>query len=294
MYSVSNHTAQINCWIALTKTRDEYSHSLAGIGYECDFIEGTLNVEGEVSNPDIVLTSSRKDHSVAIECKGDGIDEDQFDRYQLLISNPESLLNASRFEEDLSISEFESEICYSSFVDLSNRRAFLTNNAAFVHFQRTTSGIFLTNLHEFESNRLSEAFPINMDPDEEIPIEYYPFDIENKDDYREFVSAIIQAILRTSIRDGVFDVGPVLDEAHPYWDYIGENKQEKFKKEAKKVLEKLKHEDLFEFIENIADSDSEWKVHHKTADAIQERLNDPEFVEKVAKVVDQTTVTDDE
>lgn len=294
MYSVSTHTTQINGWISLTKSRKEFSHTLRDYGYQCEFIEKQIKFDGKISKPDVVLTSDRENHSIIIECKGEGLDPDQYSRYKLLEKESNVLLQESRFNGAIDKGRYENEVCYSSFSDLSTHSLILSEPSAFVHFQKTTSGILLSNLSEFTSDTLRSAFPINMDPDEDIPMEYYPFDIEQPEDYPEFVSAIIQSVITTSIQDGVLDVEVVLEEAHPYWNHIDQKKRDRFIEEAKKVMVKLEREELMKFVENIAESETQWKVHHKTAEAIQERLDDPEFDENVAEVVNQSTFSEDE
>lgn len=289
MYSVSKHTVQVNCWIALTKARSEFSHTLDRYGYKCDYIEKSISVDGDVAKPDVVLTSRNEQHSIFVDCKGRGVDDEQHLRYKKLEDNTEVSLGYSRFKDDLDKSKYYGELCYSSFTDLSREPAIISHPTAVVHFENTTSGMFLSNPHEFNSSTVNSAFPINMDRNEKIPIEYYPFDIEQSEDYTEFVSALIQAVLRTAMRDGILDVEEVLNEAHPYWENIGKKKREQYISEAKKVMVKLEQENIMGFIENIAETDTEWKVHHKTADAIQDRLGDPEYIEEIAGVVEQST-----
>ena len=295
MYNLSEHTTQVNGWISLTKSRQEFSQTLEDHGYECDFMEKELETGGGISVPDVVLTSKDENHSIVVECKKGGVEKDQHSRYKRLERNSDSLLRASRFNGSLDRAKFASETCYSAFADLSGNSILRKGGTSFVHFQKTTSGILLDNLLKFKSPTVRTAFPINMDPDEQIPVEYYPFDIEQDDDYSEFVSALVQALIVTAIQGGTLNVEEVMEEAHPYWNQLGQKKRGRFIKEGSKVMKILEYRELVGFIENISKSESEWMVHPGTAEAIQVRLDEEDFIGKVAEAsLEQTTFDEDD
>lgn len=290
MYNISSHTTQVNGWIALARGFEGFSHSLAELDFAVDLIEHEVSHTEGIVKPDIVLTSVEEDLSIIIDCKSKTLTSSQTQRYVYLNKNPEIFLKATEYEDDIDSQNYRVEACYSSFSDLTSDDAIRSYNFAFVHFKHSSSGVLISNPSPFDDEKLVTTFPINMDPERNLPTEYYPFDIEQREDYQEFASSLIQSLIHTAATDSVFDVEEALRDAHPYWEHIGEEKSERLIEEANKIMKKLEAEEVSEYIEKIADSDGEYMVHHKTASALQNRLSQPDFIEGVAAQIDQQTL----
>lgn len=290
MYNISTHTTQINGWIMLTLDLDFTSHALSDLNYVVDLIEHEMEIPGRIIKPDVLLTSSSENQSVIADCKSETITEQQSQNYKYAEGNPGTVLRATDLATDIDRPEYKVEACYSSFSDLTSNEILSSGDFTFVHFEHTTSGVFIRNPIQFADDNLSSIFPFNMDPDKNLPTEYYPFDIEHREDYQEFVSALIQSLIYNAANNSVFDVEEALRDAHPYWKHIGDEKQQRFIEEAEKIMYKLKSEDVSDYIEKIAGTDGEYIVHHRTASALQDRLSNPGFIERVSAQIDQKTL----
>ncbi|WP_135855286.1 hypothetical protein [Halorussus salinus] len=287
MYSVSAHTVQINGWISLAKGNEGFSHSLSDRKYACDLIEHEFEIGDDDVHPDIILSSELDNYSIIAECKSERLDSDQLRRYKRFEKNPEKLLDRTNLDALLDSSKFGLEVCYSSLSDLSTRELLTETDTPFVQFSHSsTSGVLIENSLPFQFSELASRFPINMDPDEALPTEYYPFDVDQPEDREQFVATIIQALLRTALMENTTKTKQIVKEAHPHWDHIGSEKQSRFVDETKKVIEILERSELQEYIENVADSADKWKISPKTAQAIQKRMNGTDFVQKIAEQAD--------
>ncbi|WP_158057948.1 hypothetical protein [Halorussus halophilus] len=287
---MSPHTVQINGWVSLAKDRRGFSHSLARYEYECDLIESEMEVADDIVHPDVVLTSGPNNHSIVAECKSKTLDEDQLRRYQLLEGNSDTLLQNSSLDSLVDSSIFKLETCYSSLSDLSTRKLLVNTDTTFVQFKHSpSSGVLIKNSIEFDSTTLASAFPINMDPDEALPTEYYPFDVDQQEDSEQFVSTVIQALLRAALVKDTTDIEEVLEEVHFHWNHISDEKQDRFITETEHLLQYLKRKELQGYIENVADAEGKWRVSAQTAQALQDRMEGPEFVEKIAQEISPQT-----
>ena len=289
MYNLSNHTLQINAWIALARDLEIFSHEL-GEDFKVDLIEKAIAWSGNESKPDIILTSSSIDYSLLVDCKSATLPSNQAKRYKKLEDHPEVVIERTSYRDQINDSQYSIETCYSSFSDLSNDLALTALHLAFVHFQRSSSGILIENPIPFQNPTLASSFPINMDSSKTIPTEYYPYDVEEKEDYKEFVSFLIQSMIGYAAKNGVFDVEEALKDHHRYWDILGDEKKDNLIREARIIMRKLEAEELSEYIENVASSDEQYIVHHSTGQAIQDRLDDPEFLDRVANQASQSTL----
>jgi len=287
MYSVSAHTVQINGWISLVKGHGGFSHSLSDHDYVCDLIEPEFEIGDDDVHPDIILTSGLDNYSIVAECKSKTLDADQLRRYKRLENNPKELLERTNLEEMLDSSKFQLETCYSSLADLSARDLLTETDTAFVQFSHSpTSGVLIENSIPFQFSKLASTFPINMDPEETLPTEYYPFDVDQPEDREQFVATILQAILRAALIEDTIETEQILEEAHLRWKRIGPEKKKRFKEETEKVLEILERKELQEYIENVADSTGERKISPKTAQAIQKRMDGTDFAREIAEQAD--------
>ncbi len=284
----------MNGWIAMTRDPPFMSHGLSGLDYVVDLIEHEITLPDALVKPDALLTSSQNNHSIIADCKSETVTADQSVRYLQAKDNPASVLDQVSLPEAIDRSNYTVEACYSSFSNLATKYEFLSDLPfPFVHFSHTTSGVFIRNPVSFENSRLAGTFPVNMNPDKELPTEYYPFDIEQDEDYQEFVSALIQSLIYNAANNSVFEVEEALKDAHPYWEHISEKKRQRTLEEARKVMQKLSSKEIADSIDKIANSENRYVVHHRTASALQEKLSDPNFIDEVAAVIDQEQLDSD-
>lgn len=85
-----------------------------------------------------------------------------------------------------------------------------------------SSGILINNSLEFNSQTVATTFPINMDPEEALPTEDHPFDVDQPDDNKQFISTIIQALLGAALVKDTTYAETVLKEVHLHWSDIRE------------------------------------------------------------------------
>ena len=285
MYEVSWHTHQINLWIALTKFQPTFSASLDDLGYECDVIEDHLYLHDEdgedVIHPDVVLTTEEDEHSIVVDCKSEEVSSDQIRRYLQLDENEDQLVIQGLVSgPDPPIS---AETALSSFSDLRSEDA--PENIALVHFDVSPqSGLAIWNLdnHEFDNPRLSDTFPINVQPSEPLPTGHYPFDIY-EGDKEAMVSGVFSAVISLAMKQGEYSLEEVLDYAHPYWDKLGDQKQEELLNRTEIIHLELREAGLEQYLEKIAGTQGrEWRrtsgtiqaVHRETEYYVEHVLED--------------------
>jgi hypothetical protein len=291
MYDLSNHTVQMNAWIALTRADPTFSHSLAELEYVTDIIEPPINVGDDLLAPDIVLTSERHDHSVLVDCKSNTIDADQHDRY-LQLDGREDLLVAQGVVEDIPADELDAELRFASLSDLSDHDN-ISDIFSLIHFQHSpSSGFVVWNLdgYEFDFDTLQAVFPINSEPGAHLPVSYYPYDVY-EDDRRAMVTQILQSVISLAVKQGEFTVEEAVSHSHPYWESLSSQKQNDLINRGQQIIHELNEAGLDDHIEVIAGTDGlEWKRISRSIQAVSDKTEF--YVDRVTEALDQQTFDD--
>lgn len=290
MFEVSWHTHQINLWIALTQFQPTFSASLDELGYECDIIEERLylyNSDGEkVIHPDVVLTSNENDHALVVDCKSAEVDFDQIQRY-LRLDGDEDQLVIQGLVDEVEPESLSAETILSSFSDLSENE--IPEEIALVHFDvDPTSGVAIWNLegYSFDNSRLNSTFPINAHPGEPLPTSHYPFDIY-EGDKEAMVAGVFSSVVSLAMKQGEYSIEDVLKQAHPYWDKLGESKQEALLERTEVIHLELLDAGLDEYLEKIAGTQGrEWRRTSATIQAVHRETDF--YVEQVIEDLPQT------
>lgn len=277
MLDRSNHTHQINLWIALSKFEPTFSDTLGQNGYECDVIEERLYLHGQdgerTIHPDVVLSTTSEDHALIVDCKSESLSEDQFERYLMLEGGEEQLVTQG-LVDGVSIDNLSEDTTISSFTDLSGPE--IPDGIAFIHFKTSPSSglsIWNTNEHEFEKESLNEIFPINVDPTHPLPTSYYPFDIYEADK-EAMVSTVLTSIISLAMREGDFSIEDILHTSHPYWDKLGSDKQRQIRERVEIIFGELRRAGLEDYLERIAGTEGqEWQRISKTIQAVHDKTD---------------------
>ncbi|WP_231183087.1 hypothetical protein [Haladaptatus sp. DYF46] len=295
MRELDPHTHQINLWIALSGFEPTFSGTLGEVGYECTIIEDEfyiLDEDGEdIINPDLILSSENAEHALLIECKSLGVKSDQIRRYLRVEGNEENIalqgLVNSITAEDLS-----AEVLLSSFKNLSEIE--IPDDIALIHFKNSSgSGLSIWNLegHPITEITASNAFPINVKPDEPLPTGHYPFDIYEADK-EAMVSSVFSSVVSLAVQEGEFDIDDILNRAHPYWDKIGDDKQKEIYDRVERTFLELRRAGLDQYLDKIAGTNGqEWKVVSKTIQAVGSRTE--YYVERVMEELPQARLDHD-
>jgi hypothetical protein len=286
MLDLSWHTHQINLWIALSNFEPTFSTTLAELGYECDVIEHKLYLENgtgeETIHPDVVLTSASEEHALVIDCKAEKVDSDQLGRY-LDIDGEQEQLVVQGLVRDVAASSVTSETLLSSFSKLSSDD--IPDEIGVVHFdQDPYSGLAIWNLdkHPLNHEPTSDLFPINVNPDQPLPTHYYPFDVYEADK-EAMVSSVFSAVMSLAMDKGEFSIEEILNKSHPYWDKVGDDKQEELAEGVNTIYLELLEAGLDEYLEKISGTQGkEWK---RTSATIQAIHGETEYY--VSRVVDE-------
>lgn len=291
MAYLSDHTLQINLWIALTSGDPTFSRTLDRLDYDCVVIEQPL-FSGETKvRPDVLISSSDLNHAVLIDCKSNSIDQDQLKRYHKM-ANREEVLVQQAGVADTAVEDLFSEAALSSFTDLSERDD-VPERFAVVYFERSPGNsvtIWNPDENAFELAELADAFPINQEPRGQIPTRYYPFsDLE--DDRKALVSKILQSVISLATKQGEFSVEEVMKNAHPFWKTLSNDQRDRLLRRGKLAVEELYDAGMEEHIESIAGSDKrEWKSISPSIRAIQDRTE--YYIDRVTDALDQQTLGD--
>lgn len=291
----SPHTHQINLWIALTQFEPSFTATLGELGYECDVIEDQFYItdaEGsQIIHPDVVLTSINTEHSLVVDCKSSKLDREQLTRY-LALNDHEEQLVVQDVIDGVSAGALSAEVTLSSFDDLTNQD--VPTDIAVVHFDHSPySGLAIWNPapQEFSHVPTADLFPINVEPGEPLPTAYYPFDVYEADK-EAMVSSILNSIISLAMKHGEYSFEEVLDQAHPYWDKIGSNKQTQLLERTERIHSELLEAGLDEYVEKIAGtSGQEWGQVSATMQAIQGRTD--YYVDRVLDRLPQSRLDSD-
>jgi len=290
MYDLSDHTVQMNAWIALTRSDPTFSHTLAELDYECDIVEPPIFISDHDVRPDVVLTSPPQSHSLLVDCKSSTVEEDQLERYQSLGGREDALISQG-VVSDVTVENLNAEVTLSSFEDLSKRD--IPSVFALVQFQHDPgSGFSVWNLggYEFEFEPLRDVFPINGAPSEPLPVSYYPYDIY-EEDRRSFVRHVLQSVISLAVKEGKFSAKAVVQDSHRYWEALSNQKQEELVRRAKQTIYELYEAGLDDHIEVIAGTDgAEWKRISKGIQAVNDKTD--YYVDRVTEALDQKTLGD--
>ena len=106
------------------------------------------------------------------------------------------------------------------------------------------------------------------------------------------VSSILNSIISLAMKQGEYSLEGVLDQAHPYWDKIGSDKQEELLERTERIHTELLEAGLDEYVERIAGtSGQEWGQVSATMQAIQGRTD--YYVDRVLDRLPQSRLDSD-
>lgn len=294
MESISEHTIQINAWIALCQIDRTFPNTLRRLGYSVDIIDPKFVHEGEEVNPDLILTSRGNNHSIIIDCKSETLKRHQNERYEAIHNSPHFLLSRGVVSSADTEGNFDAEFAYSSFSNLSTNPRLPDNEFAVVHFDEDARQYIIRTLndHEFNLDRLQGEFPVETET-RRIPTDYFPFDVgTGEDDYRQFTISILQSTVHVALERDQFDVDDLLEDAHPLWIDIDVDKKQELRTHTETILREYQNRGLDEHIEKVQDGNKEeWKVVSKSLQALQRKVD--EFVDGVQSELQQTRLTDE-
>lgn len=291
MAQLSDHTLQINLWIALTSGDPTFSRTLDSLDYDCVIMEQPLFSGDTKVRPDVIVSSPNLNHAVLVDCKSNTIDQDQLERYGEMANREEVLIQQAGVT-DVAVEDLFSEAALSSFTDLSEREE-VSGAFAVVYFERSPGNsvtIWNPDENEFKLDELADAFPLNQEPKSRIPTRYYPFsDLE--EDRRALVSKVLQSVISLATKQGEFSVEEVMKDAHPFWGTLSNDQREHLLRRGALAVEELYDAGMQEHIEAIAGSDKrEWKSVSPSIRAIQDSTE--YYINRVTDALDQQTLGD--
>jgi hypothetical protein len=293
MENVSDHTLQINAWIALCQIDRTFPDVLRQVGYTVDIIDPHFFHDGDEVNPDLILTSRGHNHSIVIDCKSKTLKKGQNERYEAVHHSPEFLLTRGVVSSAEAGEDYDAEFAYSSFADLSRHHLLPDNDFAVVHFDEDAKQYTIRTLedHEFNLSELQAQFPIRTGT-RRLPTDYFPFDVgTGEDDYKQFTITILQSTVHVALKQETFDVDDLLEDAHPLWVDLDEEMKKELRAHTEKVINKYQQKGLNEHIEKIqSGSKDEWKAVSKSLQALQRKVD--EFVDDVQAELEQAELDD--
>lgn len=294
MENLSDHTLQINAWIALCQIDQTFPDTLRRLGYTVDIIDPHFFHEGEAVNPDLILTSRGYNHSIVIDCKSMTLKKDQNEKYEAIHESPDFLISRGVVSSAETDEDYDAEFAYSSFANLSRNRLLPENDFAVVHFDEDAKQYTITPLedYEFSLKELQDQFPI-LTGTRRLPTEYFPFDVgTGEDDYRQFAISILQSTVHVALEQDTFDADDLLEDAHPLWVDLDEEMKKELRAHAKKVIAKYQQKGLNEHIKKVqAGSKDEWNAVSQSLQALQRKVD--EFIDDVQADLEQTKLTED-
>lgn len=288
MQHISDHTLQINAWIALCQIDESFPNTLRRLGYVVDIIDPKFIHNEEEVNPDIILSSRGKNHSIIVDCKSYVLKEHQNDRYELVHNSPDFLISRGIVTRATSTEDFDAEFTYSSFEDLSSHPDLPENEFAVVHFDEEEDNYTIKTLpgYEYELTELQNQFPIVAETTA-IPTDYFPFDAGVEKDQYQLIISILQSTVHVALDQGSFTADDLLQDAHPLWVDLAPEKRKEFRAHTEKLLQLYSSKGLDEHIRKVeAGGTDSWRVVSKSLQALQRKVD--EFVEEAKAKLEQT------
>jgi hypothetical protein len=286
MRNVSEHTLQLNLWVSLCQVDPQFPGDLRRAGYVVDIIDPDFVHEGEPVNPDIILTSSTTNHSVVVDCKSWILKAHQNERYENLVEAP-GVLTSQGIVTGVSPEGFDIDFGYSSFEDLTENDDLPDNDFAVVQFEDGEVLIVDTvGGRDFDEEALSECFPIQLDENDRIPTDYYPFDPGIPEDEEQMIISVLQETIHLAIGQQSFTADDILNGAHPFWVDWDDEKQQEARARVDTIISQYTQRGLSEHIEKVQRSDPpEWRVVSKSLQALQRKAS--EFIEEAEAALEQ-------
>jgi hypothetical protein len=286
MRNVSEHTLQLNFWISLCQVDPQFPGDLREAGYVVDIIDPDFVHNGEPVNPDIILTSSTRNHSVVIDCKSWMLKEHQNARYEALVAAPD-ILASQGIVTGVSPESFEIDFGYSSFNDLTENDYLPNNDFVVIHFNDESYLVVDTvSDYGFDENALSACFPIQLNEGDRIPTDYYPFDPGIPEDEEQMIISVLQETVHLSLAQESFTADNILEGSHPFWVDWDDEKRQEARTRVETVIGQYSQRGLSKHIEKVQRSDPpEWRVVSKSLQALQRKAE--EFIEEARAALEQ-------
>lgn len=211
------------------------------------------------SNPDLIITNKKKNHSIIFECKSsDYLKEPQMAKYDKIRKNPSPLIQSGKVSI-IHKDQFVVDPVYSSFKDLSAEELICKYNMLCIHVKKAiNSKIESINLTrgDFSNAKLNKIFPINTSKDVP-PYWLYPFD---ENDTELFTIEILNQLQKFGYNQQSFGIKQLMEECHSLWKFIDDNK--KFEKKAYGILHDLQRSKLKGYLKQDKVS-GKWSVNIK-------------------------------
>lgn len=286
MRNVSEHTLQLNLWISLCQVDPRFPGDLRRAGYVADIIDPDFVHEGEPVNPDIILTSSSRNHSVIVDCKSWMLKEHQNERYENLVDSP-GVLTSQGIVTGVTPEAFDVDFGYSSYNDLTENDNLPDNNFAVVHFDDGTELVIDTVAgRDFDESSLSACFPIQLDEGDKIPTDYYPFDPGIPGDEEQMIISVLQETVHLALGQQSFTADEILSGAHPFWVDWDDEKRQEARSRVETVINQYSQRGLGGHIEKVQRNDPpEWRVVSNSLQALQRKAS--EFIGETKAVLEQ-------
>jgi len=268
----------INQVIGLCKTIPNYPSTLRELGYNVEWIEPNLiNSDGELSNPDIILTSKKLHHSLIVECKGGcgAIDIKQLTKY--------SKINTDSIKDHVDVPDprrLTFDICFSVTPKSKGNIVKLMKDSSLIYPTLIFSEK-IEKVNKFNKKEVENKFSSKIDGAEKPPTQFYPFGDE--DDSSLIAVNILPILLSLSLKrrnDESIEIttDELLEGAHPLWKDFSDSKKKKLRGKVENILRQLRQSDLNEFLSKVKGKPM-WQIT-KSLNAFSDKCN--EIIEKLS------------
>jgi hypothetical protein len=218
-----------------------WPNPLHKLNYKISVIEASI----PESNPDIVFTNKKKNHSIFVDCKSKTLEEKQIQRYCDIRTNPQTAIRRGIVDivhED----HFHIDPSFVSFSDLSKDELIIKYNMVFLHVNEHNNVIerITKENGEFNFKDINDVFPIETGGYQPY-YGLYPFD---ETDIEIFTIYVLRKLFSFALDERSFSTEDLLQQTHPYWDLIDMRKQKKFEKIAVTILNHLEQKGLERYL----------------------------------------------
>lgn len=252
--SLYSHTRLLNAAIGFCKHDKSWIHPLADLGYEAKLVEQKIGTEmsGISVTPDVVATSQKLIHSVAVECKGGkSVNERQIANYMSM--KPSDLHDKWIHVYDKS--QHTLDVCL--LIHKAHEQTWVSSVALPI-LSLSDQALALRN--KFSKQELNQKFSEAISTEDFVPpISYYPF--SHDDDRKVIIPHALRAIRLSIDKRQQIDVtdpesyvsNAAMKQIHKVWDILSRKHQDLLKNRVKNIINELikSHPRLKNFLENI-------------------------------------------
>lgn len=281
---LSEHTLLVNVAICLTRKSDEFPCPLFDIGYQLECIGLKFsNRDGQIINPDLSIRGDPHRSLFLVDCKSGGMKHIQAGRYAKLAAEDIVSANATSMDSAnlvLDIAFFGTDRNREKLAE-ADKRGQYGIPVVILH-----KSLLKKDINQFKTQKLDELFANGVTFLRGIPTSFYPFSVDDSSSY--LLMEIAPILCVKHLHNEEFSEDDILREAHPFYDYLGDDERAALKGRIGNLLSSMSEEQDYRF---LIDRQKKWKINEEIKPKVL-RSAIENYIQKLEKLEGATKLTD--